>query len=287
MPFKIDTNTVFPITIPNASTTADGVMSAADKTKLDSLAGTIRWEQTQQTWAEIKAQADAIVAGGGIVTIYLIDDSGEGDPFVIDSPANFDNFYLVGLDAASLVTINFNSGAQITGTKLHIANAIVVNNVTVYPAGLPFNFSFDNVSAFPGGPGTPFVVLGPAASGQVILRNAASISDNSGPWATMDDGSSLVFNCGSQGSFIANAVAIDTAPHTANWIALLDSTCSYTGTPAAELNFNPILVGDANNLPYTNFSGDFAASPPLFNAAQALNRIAHAVFVLRGNVPIP
>lgn len=38
MSFKIDTNTVMPIVIPDATQSAAGVMSAADKVKLDSLA---------------------------------------------------------------------------------------------------------------------------------------------------------------------------------------------------------------------------------------------------------
>ena len=38
MAFKIETNTYFPIEIPNATSSRDGLMSAADKAKLDSLA---------------------------------------------------------------------------------------------------------------------------------------------------------------------------------------------------------------------------------------------------------
>lgn len=37
MPYTIDTNTFWPIVIPDATTTTDGLMSAADKVKLDSL----------------------------------------------------------------------------------------------------------------------------------------------------------------------------------------------------------------------------------------------------------
>lgn len=77
MPFKINTNTVFPIYIPDATQESAGVMSAEDKTKLDGLSpGGGGWTVTDVKTSDYTAAASQVVqvdSSGGAVAITLPD----------------------------------------------------------------------------------------------------------------------------------------------------------------------------------------------------------------------
>jgi len=70
MSFKIDTLGHFPITIPDATASQDGVMTAAQAAKIDDLAGGILWADGETSASMYARYLDA----GGVGDILMIDN---------------------------------------------------------------------------------------------------------------------------------------------------------------------------------------------------------------------
>ncbi len=92
MSYTIDTNTVLPIVIPNATTAEDGLMSAADKVKLDSLpSGPIPVPTMQEIY-------DASTGYESNTLIQNLQNAFGGGLFIQDNvvPINTDSLFAIG-----------------------------------------------------------------------------------------------------------------------------------------------------------------------------------------------
>lgn len=125
------------IFIQDATTTSDGLMSAADKAKLNGLAaGTglvVTWT-FGQSWSTIypliqAAQAVAASSGGGGCIVLLVGTSSFVSPFQIDttfSTINFDGVTFIGTPNASVIsTIAIAAGVTLGGN--HTLQSFYVN----------------------------------------------------------------------------------------------------------------------------------------------------------------
>lgn len=115
MSFKIDTTTVMPITIPDATANNDGVMTAAQVSQLDAASdgtGAYYWTAAK-TWAQVWAE---VQAGGLYGTIYIDNTTSTRTITAAEGPYDFTGIEFRGFNQtgpSSITSITFEAGTLI------------------------------------------------------------------------------------------------------------------------------------------------------------------------------
>lgn len=158
MPFEIPTNTVFPIEIPDASHTHAGLMSAADKIKLDSL-GSLQaaYDFTPSGEIHLSAAGGAFVLRDAVVPL--------AGPLFAVTNAN-GSFTMFEVTAAA---VHANVMAQ-------LANGVTVSGIEIDTVGAAVNdvLKFNGTKFLPAPGGGGGTIGGAIAANQVAFGSGAN-----------------------------------------------------------------------------------------------------------------
>jgi len=223
---KIDPNVTQPqgVVIPDATSTSDGVMTAAMVQKLASLSpggggfgAVIYWDTPSTPWSQILAQIPDYDTGQG--AIILVDGGGGGD-FVIDSPANLDNVLFYGDDGPgragnNAVSIRFDDpfrmrwGSRVNGINV---NFKCNTSAPIYDGAGPVWLIADGGGFF-NNSSTPIV----QASGTAILalsKGAIESANGGAPIIGLTDDGANCFLFTTSAALLLGEVAAPVAPAT-------------------------------------------------------------------------